>query len=74
MLGLLYTADREYIEKVSFAINNVAIPFAAFVTVIASTIVLVVKLRGKTEWRTKSAAPGISASLSSRDQRVAQMI
>lgn len=74
LLGLVHIAGRESIEKYSFAINNVLIPYTSFVIVTACTIILVVKLRNKTKWREQSTAQGKSDSFSNRDQKVSQMI
>ncbi|CAL1533719.1 unnamed protein product, partial [Lymnaea stagnalis] len=74
LIGLVFTEDREAIEKVLFAINNVFIPFSAFGAVIICTVVLVVKLKQKTKWRKTSTAPGKSDNVSSRDQKVSRMI
>lgn len=74
MLGLVYSDNREPVEKVSFAINNVFVPFTAFVTIVISTLTLVVKLHRKTKWRIKAAGTNQSDTLSSRDQRVTKMV
>lgn len=74
LLGLVHTSDRPNVEKVSFAINNVFVPFAAFLAVIVCTITLVVKLKNKTKWREQCTAAGNAETLSSRDRKVSQMI
>ncbi|XP_059149815.1 tachykinin-like peptides receptor 86C [Physella acuta] len=74
LIGLVFTEDREAIEKILFAIHSVFIPFSAFGTVIICTVVLVVKLNEKTKWRKASTAQGKSDNVSNRDQKVARMI
>ncbi|CAL1541310.1 unnamed protein product, partial [Lymnaea stagnalis] len=74
LLGLIYTPDREQVEKVSFTINNIIVPFSAFLTILSCTIILVVKLKNKTKWRQRSAVSGQSETMSSRDQKVTRMV
>lgn len=74
IIGLVYTEDRESVEKVSFAINNVFIPFSSFVTVLICTIVLVVKLQRKTKWRQKVTTTDNFDTAAKRDQKVAKMV
>ncbi|XP_013065800.2 N-formyl peptide receptor 3-like [Biomphalaria glabrata] len=74
LLGLVFTADREAIERILFTINSVVIPFSAFFAVIICTVILVIKLKEKTKWRQSSTAAGKSDNVSGRDQKVARMI
>ncbi|XP_059169398.1 allatostatin-A receptor-like [Physella acuta] len=74
LIGLIYTPDREQVEKVSFTINNIIIPFTAFLTILACTIVLVVKLRQQTKWRKNTKPTAHVDTLSSRDQKVTRMV
>ncbi|KAH9519147.1 hypothetical protein Btru_074842 [Bulinus truncatus] len=74
LIGLVFTHDRESIERVLFTINSVIIPFSAFVAVIICTVILVVKLKEKTKWRQSSTAAGKADNVSGRDQKVARMI
>lgn len=73
-VGLRFTPDRKEVDRYSFAINNCFLPFTAFALITISTVVLVVKLRGKTNWRKKNTATVQSDSLSSRDQTVSKMV
>lgn len=70
IFGLIYTDSRDKVEAINFIINNVALQFAAFSAVIIFTIILVVKLRSKTKWRTLFAA----CNLSYRDNNVIKMV
>lgn len=72
--GLVYTHDRETVEKASFAVNNVFVPMTAFVVVIVCTVALVVTLKLKTKWRQNVTLPGKAENSSNRDQRVTKMI
>lgn len=74
ILGLIYTADRQNVETATHALNNVIIPFGAFVTVIVCTVVLVLSLKVKTDWRKKSTVHGQTDNLSNRDQKVSRMM
>ncbi|XP_005107909.2 adenosine receptor A1 [Aplysia californica] len=74
VIGLVFTHDREEVEEISYAVNNVLVPFGAFLVVIVCTVILVVKLRGKTKWRNKSVSAGKSDNFTSRDQKVAKMV
>lgn len=74
LLALVYSPDRESIERVSFLINNVTIPFGAFVTIIICTTILVTSLRKKTRWRKTSVASSKSEAFSSRDEKISQMV
>lgn len=73
LLGLLSTSDREEVEKVTFAINNFIIPFAAFFVIIICTAVLVINLRRGTEWR-KSSVSSVKADVLYRNQKVSKMV
>lgn len=72
LLGLVYTADREKVERFSFVINNVLLPFTAFMIIIVCTTTLVVHLRKKTQWAQKSTSQ--ADSVSNRNRRVAKMV
>ncbi|XP_005100341.1 allatostatin-A receptor-like [Aplysia californica] len=74
VIGLLFTEDREEVEAISFAVNNVFVSFSAFFVVIVCTVTLVVKLRSKTKWRKETASAGKSDNLSTRDQKVTKMV
>ncbi|XP_012937356.1 neuropeptides capa receptor-like [Aplysia californica] len=76
LLGHVFIENRETIERVSFALNNVFIPMASFATVAICTGILVHKLRVKSKWRESTTAPGVGSSknTSLRDQRIVQMV
>lgn len=74
MLGLYFSEDREDVERISFGINNIFIPFAAFVIIITCTIILVIKLQQSAKWRTTSAGGITIDKVSSRNQNVAKMV
>lgn len=73
VLGLIRTEDRTSVETVLYAINNIIVPFGAFITVIICTATLVLKLQRKTQWR-KSATSGNSDAMLNRDQKVTNMV
>ncbi|XP_035826913.1 thyrotropin-releasing hormone receptor [Aplysia californica] len=73
LLGLAFTSDREEIDDVILAINNVFSPVASFFTVIGCTVILVVKLNSKAKWR-ESAVSSMEAVKSGRDNRVVKMV
>lgn len=74
LLGLYYTADREVVERFSFAINNTFLPFTAFVIIITCTVVLSVVLREKAKWRTLSSSSTQADNVSNRNKKVAKMV
>lgn len=74
MLGISFQTNRQSIERASFLVNNVSIPFTAFAIIIVCTVILVVTLRKKSEWRKKSAVKGQADSVSHRNQKVAKMV
>lgn len=74
VIGLIYMGDRENVEKISQALNNVGVPFSAFIAVIICTIILVLNLKMKSAWRSKTVTSKQSESLLSRDQKLAKMI
>lgn len=74
LLGLVYTQDRETVETVSYAINNVFVPFTAFMIITACTGTLVITLRRKSEWRRASSGTAQADRVSVRNQKVAKMV
>lgn len=74
LTGLHYTQDRESVEKASFFVNNALIPLIAFVVIVTCTIILVIQLRNKTQWRIKSSGSAQTDKMSGRDQKVAKMV
>jgi hypothetical protein len=39
ILGIVFTKEREQVEKISFVVNNFTIPFLAFVIVISTVTI-----------------------------------
>ncbi|BFZ07874.1 hypothetical protein BsWGS_10913 [Bradybaena similaris] len=74
LLGLVPTENRETVEQISFAINNVLIPFSAFIVVNLCTVILVIKLRKRTVWRNKTTSSTQADSVSIRNRKVAKMV
>lgn len=72
ILGIVFTADRENVQKITFVINNFIIPLSAFILVVICTIVLVVSLQRNSLWH-KSSVSSVSAAFT-RNQRVAKMV
>ncbi|XP_059168684.1 FMRFamide receptor-like [Physella acuta] len=73
LLGMAFTPEREFIYNSVIAINLV-LTFAAFAVIIACTSILVLNLDKKAEWRKKSVSADKQSSMSSKDQKVSQMI
>lgn len=74
LIGLIYTEDREEVEKAYFLINNTLIPFSAFIVIILCTVKLVLHLQHNTEWRKKSTSSAQGDVVSHRNMKVAQMV
>lgn len=74
MIGLTFTEDRETVDKFSYVINNIFIPYSSFVIIVVCTVILVVKLRSNTEWRKVSANTTQADTVSARNQKVAKMV
>lgn len=74
LLGLVFTANREQVERISFAFNNVFIPLTAYVIIIVCTITLVMKLHHTAKWRQTSTTSAQTDNVTLRNQRVAKMV
>lgn len=74
LIGIVFTGDKELVEKVSYGINNVLIPFSAFLLIMICTVILVAKLQKTTKWRKTSAASAQGEVVSSRNQKVSRMV
>ncbi|CAG5123388.1 unnamed protein product, partial [Candidula unifasciata] len=74
LLGLVFTTNREQVEKISYVINNVFIPLTAFVIITVCTITLVIKLHRTVKWRQMSIADSQTDNVTTRNQRVAKMV
>lgn len=73
ILATLIFEGRRDIFSVSLALNNVVIPFGAFIMVITCTAILVVNLHRKTKWR-KVAAAANAEQVFKRDQKISNMV
>lgn len=74
LLGIIYTDDRERVERISYFINNVFIPFGSFIVIAICTIILVAKLRKNAKWRKASTISAQADNVSNRNQKVAKMV
>lgn len=74
LIGLAFTKDRESVEKISFAINNIFVAFSAFVVIIICTVILVIKLNSKAKWRKTLVSTAQGDTISGRNQKVAKMV
>lgn len=74
ILGLTFTEERIHMEHVLFALNNIFIPFSAFIIIIFCTTVIVIKLTKQSRWRKRSTATVQGDRASNRDQRVTKMV
>lgn len=74
LIGLVFTKDREHVEKISYIINNIFVSFSAFVVIIFCTTILVIKLNRKTRFRKTLVSKDQGDNISSRNQKVAQMV
>lgn len=74
LLGIVHTASSEQVEQISYAVNNVFVPFSAFMVISICTILLVVKLHMATKWRSMTSSSIQSESATMRNQKVAKMV
>lgn len=74
ILGLVFAKNRGEVEKISYSVNNVFVPFSAFAVILACTFTLVIKLRNTGEWRKKSATSTQAENISLRNQKLAKMV
>lgn len=74
IVGLVFAENRERVESVHFIINNFFIPLTAFAIIVICTVAVVVKLRKTIQWRKKSITPEQADRVSSRNQKVANMV
>lgn len=72
LLTLIPCLDRTHVQKISFAINNFAMPVVAFVVITLCTTILVVNLDKNVKWR-KSTTVG-NSNFSNRNLKVSKMI
>lgn len=74
LLGLVYTENRDVVEKFSYAFNNACLPLLAFAVIITSTIILVVKLQQTAKWRKHSTSSAQADSVTTRNQKVSKIV
>jgi hypothetical protein len=74
VFGLVFTKDREYVERISFIINNFATPFIAFVIIVICTVILSYKLRDSTKWRDIAVKSSKDDRVTNRNLKVAKMV
>lgn len=73
ILGLLRKEHQEVVESTAYMINNVFVPFFAFVVITICTIILVFSLQTRTKWRTMSTS-STADNVSSRNLKAAKMV
>lgn len=74
VLGLVHLDYPDNVENISYIINNVLFPFAAFLVIIVCTVILVVHLQNKSRWRRSTATSTQSLNACNRSVRVAKMV
>lgn len=72
VLGVTFIDDRNQVENITFVSSNL-LPTAAFFLVIVCTVLLVVNLQKKSQWRMQASASS-SISITSRDRKVVKMV
>lgn len=72
LFALVYGADRDKVQKISFIINSFIMPLSAFVVIVICTILLVTYLQNNSRWHKTSASSLVAAT--SRNQRVVKMV
>lgn len=74
IVGLLFTDDREQVERITVSLNNFFIPICAFIIIATCTLILSILLRSKNTWRNNTLTDGQAERISSRSQKVAKMV
>lgn len=74
ILGIVYSPDRINVERISHTLNNIFIPFGAFLTVIICTTTLVFKLRRNRKWREQAISSEQRGQFTARDRKVTKMV
>lgn len=74
LIGLMYSESRASVEKASYIVNNILIPFSAFLIIIFGTVTLVVSLQKKAKWRSKAGGSFQVDKVSHRNHRVSKMV
>ncbi|KAK6983715.1 growth hormone secretagogue receptor type 1 [Biomphalaria glabrata] len=72
-IGIVYTENRNEVERVLFATNN-SCGYIAFLMVSLFTAVLISRLKLKGRWRQESVAADLAGSALSRDRKVMKMV
>lgn len=58
IVGLLFTDDREQVERITVSLNNFFIPICAFIIIATCTLILSILLRSKNKWRNNTLTDG----------------
>lgn len=74
IVGTVFNDNRQLVEGIIFAVGGVFVELGAFVTVVVCTIILVVKLRGKSKWREMSTSLAQTEKTINRDHKVTKMV
>lgn len=72
MLGIYFVEGRERFESVTLVMNNIVLQCVAFMSVFTCTIVLIIQLNRKAQWRQQTTRG--DKSTSGKDKRVIKMI
>lgn len=71
LIGLVPMGDHDFVESISYIINNVVLNFLAFAIIIICTLILSIQLYNKSKWRIKSTN---DTSLSNQNKSVAKVV
>lgn len=74
LIGIVRSDHAEDVDKISFIINNAIIPFSAFMIIIVCTVILVVKLEMKAQWREKVSQSEQVTNVSKSNKKVSKMV
>lgn len=72
-MTLVHTRDRVIVETVTFLIHSVAMNAISLICVVVCTLMLIVKLKQKTEWR-KTSVARVASKEDVRDASVIKMV
>lgn len=74
LLGIVFTGNREVVDKVTVAINNVMVPFGAFLIIIICTVTLAFELHKKTRWRKVTTQFSRDDAVTARNLNAGRMV
>lgn len=72
--GVIFSEDREAVERICISINNFFIPLGSFLIIVVCTIILTIQLHMKNKWRRTTIVAAHVDRVSNRNQRVAKMV